>query len=219
MQIKNFKYICHLKEGQGIKSIQWVFHNVWGKVFGNGVVNFRNRGVINFIDVGAVGSLPPPWNFNTEKIHFLLNFEPRGKAKKNKNIISYDAVLWKENIEKEFYIYKGFGGSGSSLFRQNFEYVKQNFDELRRSGSPKLADTWFERSQLKSNKKVKCRKLDDILFELNNGIDFDFLKIDAQGAEYQILQGAKNLLSTSCVGLHLELFVVPLYRGKLFCRR
>jgi hypothetical protein len=39
------------------------------------------------------------------------------------------------------------------------------------------------------------------------------LKIDAQGAEYPILKGAEKLLSGSCIGLHLELFVIPLYKG------
>jgi FkbM family methyltransferase len=196
-----------------MKSIQTVFRNVFGKVLGYGIVNFRNKGVIDFIDVGAVGSLPPPWNFNADEIRFLLKFEHRDKPRRNKNIMAFDAVLWKENLEKEFYIYKGFGGSGSSLFRQNVEYVKQNFDQLGRRGLPELADTWFERSRLDKVEKVKCRKLDDILLELNDNIEFDFLKIDAQGAEYEILQGAKNLLSTSCVGLHLELFVVSLYKG------
>ena len=39
------------------------------------------------------------------------------------------------------------------------------------------------------------------------------MKIDAQGAEFNILKGAESLLKTSCVGLHLELFNIPLYKG------
>jgi hypothetical protein len=42
---------------------------------------------------------------------------------------------------------------------------------------------------------------------------FNFIKCDAQGAEYEILLGAKNILADSCVGLHLELFSIPLYKG------
>ena len=40
---------------------------------------------------------------------------------------------------------------------------------------------------------------------------FTFMKIDAQGAEYNILKGSQAFLSGSCIGLHLELFVLPLY--------
>jgi len=38
------------------------------------------------------------------------------------------------------------------------------------------------------------------------------MKIDAQGAEYNILKGASNFLINS-IGLHLELFTLPLYKG------
>lgn len=37
--------------------------------------------------------------------------------------------------------------------------------------------------------------------------------IDAQGAEYEILKGSQSFLSESCIGLHLELFTLPLYKG------
>ncbi len=38
------------------------------------------------------------------------------------------------------------GGHGSSLFRQNADYVRENFDESARlSGPSSLAETWFER--------------------------------------------------------------------------
>ena len=37
--------------------------------------------------------------------------------------------------------------------------------------------------------------------------------MDAQGAEYNILRGGESLLTESCIGLHLELFTLPLYDG------
>ena len=44
-------------------------------------------------------------------------------------------------------------------------------------------------------------------------VDFHFAKIDVQGAELPVLRGAMNFLRTTCVGLQLELFKMPLYVG------
>ena len=44
-------------------------------------------------------------------------------------------------------------------------------------------------------------------------MSIDLVKIDTEGAEYEILQGAQSFLKNDCQGLHLELFVIPLYRG------
>ena len=60
---------------------------------------------------------------------------------------------------------------------------------------------------------IACRKLDDVLQELRHPFPYHFLKIDAQGAEYEILRGSENFLKDACLGLHLELFVLPMYKG------
>jgi hypothetical protein len=41
----------------------------------------------------------------------------------------------------------------------------------------------------------------------------DVAAIDAQGAEMNILRGAERLLRGPCIGLHMELFTLPLYKG------
>jgi len=92
-------------------------------------------------------------------------------------------------------------------------YRKENFSELKKRDSSRIGDTWFERSELERVERVGCRKLDDVLLEFADDIEFYFLKIDAQGAEYEILKGAERLLSTHCLGLYPELFVIPLYKG------
>jgi len=143
----------------------------------------------------------------------LLEFEPRVKPEKNPHITTVNAALWESNCERDFYIYKGRGGTGSSLFPQNLDYVTQNWNSLHLKGDEELANTWFERSQLESVERIACRRLDDVLEELGHVFPYHFLKIDAQGAEYEIMKGAEHLLSTSCLGLHLELFVIPLYKG------
>ncbi len=101
---------------------------------------------------------------------------------------------------------------GSSLFEQNFEYVRENFETLRTRGPAEMADSWFERSQLARVRIiVTCRALDGVLAEQDE--PFDFLKIDAQGAEHQILKGPDCSCGSAVQGLHLELFTIPMYKG------
>jgi FkbM family methyltransferase len=176
-------------------------------------INKNNQGIINLVDIGSVGLLPEPWLQNAEIIRRLLKFEPRDVPSQNENIISISAALWDSNAELPFYIYKGFNHTGSSLYRQNYQYVKDNFDTLKKRGEPYLAETWFDRSSLVREEKLYCRRLDDVLQEKGLDNDYHFIKVDAQGAEYPILRGAESILQQHCLGLHLELFTIPLYEG------
>ncbi len=176
-------------------------------------LNFRNKGIINFIDVGSIGGLPAPWDSNADLIRFLLNFEPNEKPKSGPNSMTYNTAVWELEEVRHFYVSKGCNATGSSLFKQNFDYVRKNYDKLKNCGPAHLAETWFERSEIIMTKELKCRPLNDILKEEFPAKSFHFLKIDAQGAEYNILKGASNLLSTTLIGIHLELFTIPLYEG------
>jgi FkbM family methyltransferase len=179
---------------------------------GEGVVNRGGRGVVNLIDVGAAGDLPRPWYKHADKIANLLKFEPREQSDQRPYVVSVDAALWKATETRDFYIY-GERGHGSSLFEQNYDYVRENFGTLRKRGASHLAETWFSRSQLQKTVRVQCRTLDDVLAELDHPFAYHLLKLDVQGAEYEVLQGADAFLRGSCVALHLELFTLPLYRG------
>lgn len=167
---------------------------------------------INLIDVGSAGGLPQPWASHQHKIGKRLTFEPRKAATGSDDVISVSACLWERAEDRNFYIYRGFDGTGSSLFMQNYDYVLQNFESLRQRGPKELSETWLKRSLPVDIERVQCRTLDDILNELNLSYPFHFLKIDAQGAEYQILRGGEKYLRNDCYGLQLELFVLPLYK-------
>lgn len=186
---------------------------VSNRVSGRGVINYRNKGTINFIDVGSSGHLPEPWLSNACHIRKLLSFEPLGAGKANENIIVSPNALWSCTSVRSFHVYKGFRSTGSSLFEQNFDFVNSNFDNLRTRGPEHLASTWHERSALLRTEQIECTTLDETLSELDPPFVFDFMKIDAQGAEYEILTGARNFLTGSCCGLQLELFTIPLYKG------
>ncbi|MDY6823758.1 MAG: FkbM family methyltransferase [Thermodesulfobacteriota bacterium] len=169
-------------------------------------------GTINFIDVGSAGEIPSPWDQNRGRLGYILKFEPRDNASDDPNITTIDCALWEKEEERPFYIYKGLNGTGFSLFEQNTEWVNANFDDLKILGDKWLADTWHDRDRLVKTETIHCRTLDSVLTELDKPFAYDFLKIDAQGAEYNILKGAENYLNTQCIGLHLELFVIPLYK-------
>lgn len=181
------------------------------KFFGQRLINLGGKGIINLIDVGSIGALPPPWHENPGKVHHLLKFEPLDKPNKNRFVTTLDIAISGENGERDFYVYKS--QHGSSLYEQNHELVRENYQKLKNLGPKNLADTWFERSRLIKVEKIQCRKLDDILQELNHPFPYHFIKIDAQGAEYEILKGSETFLKEDCVGLYLELFVYPLYKG------
>ena len=176
-------------------------------------LNHRDSGLIGFIDVGSIGGLLDPWNSNANHVKFLLNFEPNDYPMRGPNFMTYNTAVWEKEEALPFYIYKGLNATGSSLFKQNFEYVRNNYEDLKSRGPQQLAETWFDRSQLVKTIELKCRTIDDVLSDELPSTQFHFMKIDAQGAEYNILKGSQALLSGSCVGLHLELFVLPQYEG------
>lgn len=63
---------------------------------------------------------------------------------------------------------------------------------------------------------VPMKKLDSVSKDYIKSGDVYFLKIDTQGYEDRVLQGAKEMLSKA-IGVQLELSLVPLYEGqKLF---
>ena len=141
----------------------------------------------------------------------MLAFESNDAAIQQENYIKVDKALWSSEEEKDFYIYNQI--DGSSLYEQNYDYVDEHFNELKINGNIKLANSWRHRSTLVKTEKFSCTTLDLALKGLENNIEFDFAKIDCQGAEYKILKGAEAFLKTSCIGLHLELFTLG-FRGR-----
>lgn len=62
--------------------------------------------------------------------------------------------------------------------------------------------------------RTVMRKLDTLAREYLRNEDVLFVKADVQGCEAQVLEGARELLPR-IVGLHLELALLPCYRGQV----
>lgn len=152
------------------------------------IVNYRNNGKINFIDVGSVGGLPEPWRYQADHVKFLLNFEPNDSPKHRKHFMTYNTAVWEAEETLPFYIYKGINATGSSLFEQNVEYVTENYEKLKTRGPKYLAETWFERSVLVKTVKLQCRTLDNILGDEFPNRKFHFIKIYSSHSRIHINQ-------------------------------
>ena len=63
------------------------------------------------------------------------------------------------------------------------------------------------------SEQVPLRRLDSLAFEYLEADSRLFLKIDTQGYEDQVIQGATGILDR-LVGLQLELSIIPLYEGQ-----
>jgi FkbM family methyltransferase len=65
---------------------------------------------------------------------------------------------------------------------------------------------------------VPIYRLDSVAPEFLRPNDVTFLKIDVQGFEKQVLTGGQSTLNNGCVGMQLELSIVPLYEGSMLIR-
>lgn len=175
------------------------------------VIDRGGRGVVNFIDVGSVGGLPGEWRGHAQLVKHLLNFEPLDKPERKGPVLTVPAALWSAAETRPFYIVQG-GDDGNSLLEPNIDYVRERFEELRTRGPREMAETWFERSTAKHMTTLETTTLDAVLASIEEDVQYDFLKIDAQGAELPILEGAEAFLRDDCIGLQLEAFTIPLFK-------
>lgn len=171
---------------------------------------------INLIDVGAVNGFDPPWASHQSKIGKSLSFEPNEPASLTGDHLRYNTAIWNKDGESTFYV-SGPNGVGSSLLKQNHDWVKSNFDAVRHQGDSHLNSTWFERSVVTKEFTCNVNRLDTVLAnirkELGSDIRFQFMKSDTQSGEYFVLEGAETFIDEDCIGLELELYRYPLYIG------
>ena len=188
-------------------------HNYYTIFF---LIFFMISSKINIIDIGSVGGYDLPWKNHTQSIDWSLSFEPNERSVVAGKNLKYDCAVWNFDGEAPFYV-SGTEGKGSSLLKQNFDWVQENFKSICLEGNQKLNDTWIERSQITKEFLCPVKKLDTILEELDQSlgkhIPFHFLKSDTQSGEFFVLEGAKNYLKNDCIGLELELFRYPLYQN------
>ena len=160
----------------------------------------KNNSKIITCDIGASSCDPTPHIDNLLKNtnSKLYGFEPNEiefkkliLENKDKNKEFFNYAIW-NGEEKLFNIceYPGW----SSFLEADIEYVKK-----------------FHRFELdaviRDKIKIKTKKLDEIEFESK----VDFLKIDVQGLESEIIEYSKDTIK-NCLVVELELSPIPLYK-------
>ena len=150
------------------------------------------------VDVGASGGLHPRWGEFTSCYRAVL-FEPDKRAydllspNSAENLVVLNSALSHIKEERDLYLCRK--QNVSSVYYPNVTFLER-FPNPQRFGVIETV-------------RVEADTLDNQL-RLNGIPEIDFIKIDVQGHELPILQGAANSLER-CVGLELEVEFAPLY--------
>lgn len=159
------------------------------------------RAPIIYFDIGARGDIQEPWSqFQSDEIK-IIGFEPdpfecERLKQKYPNRKYYPHALWGNREIRPFYLCKW--GSTSSMY-------PPSEDENRAYES----SHWSGRVPVKIL-EVECNKLDSIV----SYVDLpDFIKIDTQGSEFQILKGAEDLLISGNLLVLAETWCTDIYTG------
>jgi len=164
---------------------------------------------INLIDVGCADFLIKPWIYNTKKINYILGFDPLNIYKYKKRLDKYKIkndiyklAVWHEEIEKSIYRCKK--AQNSSFFEPDYLVLKENglLDKIQKKKR--------KRFNVLEEIKVDCVRLDRIIE--NSKVNFDFIKIDTQGSELNVLKSMGDYLSSQIVGVHLEMHFKEIYK-------
>ncbi|MFA6175286.1 MAG: FkbM family methyltransferase [Phycisphaerae bacterium] len=150
------------------------------------------------VDVGAARGAGDRWA-SFKPLIKTIGFEP-GKAEFTK-LRNSDTEFWintalsSRKETRSLYLTKSW--SNTSLLRPN----------------QALLDTlsWGDDHRVMAEESLMCESLDGVLKTLK--LDLDFLKIDTQGTELEILQGATESLS-SVLALEVEVEFAPLYQAQ-----
>lgn len=155
------------------------------------------------IDAGARYGIHPSWNnFKGDIMYYA--FEPDkeeaqrlAKLNKDKNYHMIDKALAKETGERDFFITKHKGYCSLLELDQNNEWFKKY-----RPGEGKVV----------KKTKVKTISIDEFVTEKKTQLDF--LKVDTEGTELEVLEGASNQLENSIMGIRCNVDFQPNFKGQ-----
>jgi FkbM family methyltransferase len=155
-------------------------------------------------DVGARGELLEPWRTMDATFLEVVGFEPdelecaRLNAEGAVGRTFFPYALWLEQGSVEVHLADV--AACSSIHPPNFELL-ENF-------APRHADP----RRTERIVHVPATTLD--AFAREHAVDVDFLKIDTQGSELEILAGARDTLERDVVGALVETWTLEVHRGQ-----
>ena len=186
-----------------LKKIFYFIRNYKEKNFQNNLFKTLNNlkyihkdFALTLIDIGAAGDIEPRWKSISRHLNYI-GFEPDERSRKllkNNNNCNgyyiYPNAVWDKNTKIN--INFTMGPQVSSFYSPNF-----NFTNL----FPKP-----ERFDIKEVISVDSVTIDSLKIP-----EMDFIKIDIQGGELNVLKGAKKSLKKT-IGLEIEVEFIELYK-------
>jgi FkbM family methyltransferase len=162
--------------------------------------DFYNEFPLVLIDVGASGGLENNW-LEAKRHLKIIGFEPDERA--------YNELIEKQN-KMITYLNVGLGGGDSTLFltkkQQTSSMYKPNYELLKCFPD-------IERFELVGETELKTKTLDN-LFNMDSINRADFIKLDTQGSELTILDGAKEILINQIFGIEIEVEFAEIYKNQ-----
>ena len=163
------------------------------------VKKFSQFDGIHFLDIGAAGDVDPRWKAIKRYINYY-GFEPDVRSIKtlmeNKNEFKtyqiFPQAVWDKNDNLNFNLTNK--PEVSSFFEPNKELLLKFPD--------------YKRFEIKSVNSLSTTKIDDIKLS-----EVDFMKIDVQGGELNVLNGATNTMNR-VFGLEVEIEFLQIYKGQ-----
>jgi FkbM family methyltransferase len=167
---------------------------------------------LGFIDVGAAGGIHPLIAGAASLVHCVC-FEPEAGAAK-----ALRSRYEKENPFAAMTIFETAvsGRAGQRTIYVTNSTVNTSLLPPEESLSRRYGLTGF---QVETELAVETQCLDDLVLhqEKDKARFGEFIKLDCQGAEYEILRGAEKILDEHCIALLCEVEFVPMYkRQKMF---
>jgi FkbM family methyltransferase len=202
------KLIVKTKQAFLIRTIQRVLtliERVEAKAKKSRIVPFLNQHYpdlqVVLYDIGAAGGIEPVYRHLLNLNHFIaIGFEPDEQ----------EIERLKQSSELQLYPYAIAGNPGKrNLFITNFSHCSSLYPPNQEVINEFPVAEFFK---VINTKEVEVTSLDEFV-KKNQVVKPDFLKIDAQGAEYEILIGGSSI-ADSVVGILFETHLRELYEGQ-----
>ncbi|MFC0271928.1 FkbM family methyltransferase [Metabacillus herbersteinensis] len=159
-------------------------------------------------DIGAGGGLNQRWEQSTLNHYKAILFEPdveefkKLNLSKNENCIVINSALSDSSKIIDFHICEE--QPCSSIYYPNTSFLERYHAETQKNTDP---------HEIKKTIKIIADSLDQLLTVNNIITEVDFIKIDTQGSELDILKGAEHSLKEA-IGIEVEVEFAPYYENQ-----
>ena len=149
------------------------------------------------LDIGASNGIHGRWNIISTKINTIL-IEPHKESAKKLRLQGFDVIetVLHSKDDKEIKFYNTRKPTCSSVYKPNFNHLKKFLDK--------------DRFEIVSEDTFSTKSLDSEILKFTQP---NFIKIDTEGSELDILKGSKNTL-LNVFGLEVECSFHQLREGQ-----